>query len=109
MSNKDDNLIAQIRDKEKEVAEMLERVKKENDQQITEANESAKKLISETEDGIKEVGYKRLLEGKEKGKEEYKRILVEEDNKRRDETEGGKANLPKAKKYIHNSFIKIFN
>ena len=38
-----------------------------------------------------------------------KRILVEEDNKRRDETEGGIANLPKAKKYIHNSFIKIFN
>ena len=109
MSDQDSNLIAQIREKEKEMAEMLESTKAENDQQISDINDNAKQLISKTEEDAKTIGYKRLQEAKEKGKTEYKRILAEEDRIRRDEAERGKTNLSKAKKYIKEELMKMFN
>ena len=105
----DDNLIVQIQDKEKEATKMLENVEKDNGQRLTEASEEAEKIIADIEQSTKEVGQKRFMEAKEKGKEEYKRILVESDNQRRDEVEGGKTNLEKAKNHISEHFMQMFS
>ncbi len=105
----DDNLIVQIQDREKEATGMLANVEKDNSQRLIEASEEAERLIADIEQSTKEVGQKRFMEAKGKGKEEYRRILVESDNSRRDEVEGGKTNLNKAKKYIHESFMGMFS
>lgn len=102
------NLILQIRQKEQESAEKLEKTEQENNKKITETSEIAERLIAEVEQKTKDVGQVRFQEAKGKGKEEYKRILVESDNKRRDEVEGGKVNLPKAKEHIQKNFMSIF-
>jgi len=109
--NKDNqnNLVLEIRKKEQESAERLEKVEQDNNKKITETSNEAEKLVMQTEEEIKGVGQERFQEAKSKGKEEYKRILVEMDNQRRDEVEGGKVNLGKAKKYIQENFISIFN
>jgi len=106
--SKQDNLIVQIRQKEDEAAKMLSKAEQENNQRASKAGETAEQLIIEVEEKTKTVGRKRFEKAKEKGKGEYKRILVELDNKRRDEIEGGKVNLEKAKKHIHNAFSDMF-
>ena len=109
MSDQDDNLIVQIRTKEEDAKKELEHVQDENNKSIADANEDAEKLITDEEEATKSVGLQKLQEGKEKGKEEYKKIIIELDNERRDAIEGGKVNLDKAKKHINDSFHKFFS
>ncbi len=107
MSDQSD-FIAQIQAKEKEAVKTLEKAEKENNQRILVAKEGADQLVADVEDATKTKGYERFKQSKEKAKEEYKRILTEEDNRRRGVVEGGKANLNKAKKHIHEAFVGMF-
>ncbi len=103
-----DNLIVQIRNKEDEAAQMLQKVEKDNNQRIAAANEAAEQLILDTEQAAKEAGQTRFQQAKEKGKEEYKAILVDADNRRRDEIETGKVQITKAKKFVYDHFQELF-
>ncbi len=102
------HFIGQIQQKEKEVAKMLEDAEKKNNKRVLEVNESAGQIVIEAEEGAKKIGQECFKKVKEEGKGEYKRILAELANKRRDEIEGGKVNLEKAKKHIHDAFLDMF-
>lgn len=103
------HFIAQIQQKEKESEKMLKDIERENNKRILKANEDVSKIIEETEQTTKQSGQERLRQTKEKAKEEYKVILVEEDKRRRDIIEGGKMNLDKARKHIKDAFIGMFH
>jgi len=103
------NFIAQIQEKEKEAAKTLEKVEKENNHRVLAAKEGSNQVIVKVEDATKAKGQERFKKTKEKAKEEYKRILIEEDNRRRDVIEGGKTNLDKAKKHIQEAFAGLFS
>jgi len=103
-----DNLISQIRRKEDEVANMIRLAEESNDQRIASANESAIQFVLGIEESAKKAGKIKFQQSKEKGKEEYKAILVEYDNERRDEVEGGKTRIPQAKKLVHDEFLRMF-
>jgi len=102
------HFIGQIQQKEQETSTMLKDVERENNQRVLEANEISAQTFAEAEQNVKVTGRERLMQGKEQAKEQYKRLLVDEDNKRRDLIEGGKVNLEKAKKYIMSAFEDMF-
>ncbi len=104
-----DNLIVRVRQQEDEASKMLQQVEKENNQRIAAASESADQLVLDTEQTVKEAGMERFQQSKEKGKEEYKTILVEADNRRRDAIETGKVQITKAKKFVHDNFQALFD
>lgn len=103
-----DNLILRIRRAEEEAAQMLSEVESENSQRIDAANTAGLAMIQSTETLAKENGQKRFLQAKEQGKEIYKNMLVDSDNKRRDDIENGKLQVAKAKKFVHDHFLAMF-
>lgn len=88
---------------------MLEKAEKENNQRVLSAKEGSNQVIIKVEEATKVKGQERFKKAKEKAKEEYKRILIEEDNRRRDVIEGGKTNLDKAKKHVMTAFTGLFH
>jgi len=102
------HFIGQIQQKEKEAVKMIEKAEKENNRRVTSAADEASQIIAEAEEGAKKGGQKKFQDAKETAKQEYKHILAESDVKRRDVIEGGKTNLDKAKKHIHQAFVGLF-
>lgn len=107
MSNQSD-FISQIQEKENEASQMLEKVEQENNLRILAAKEEASQLIRDVEEVVKSKGQERFQKAKTEAKDEYKHILTEEDNRRRDMIEGGKTHLDKAKKHVVGSFMSLF-
>lgn len=107
MSDQTD-FIVQIQNKENEVAQALKKDEQSNNQRVIFAKENASQVIADAEEAVKEKGQVRFQEAKAKAKDEYKKILVEEDNRRRDVVEGGKVNLPKASKHVQDAFFALF-
>lgn len=108
MSDQSD-FISQIQNKEKEAERTLIAAEKSNGQRVVKATEEAAIVVADAEENAKKTGKEILLKKREDAKSEYKRVLVEFDNNRRDQIEGGKANLPKARKLAHESIINIFS
>ena len=102
------DFIAQIQQKEKEATATLTKAESENNRRVLAAKEQAGQLVIEIEEKTKETGQSRFKEAKEKAKEAYKKILIQEDNQRRDVIEGGKAHLDKAKKHVMTVFSDLF-
>lgn len=105
---KQSHFIAQITEEEAKAKTMLEKTQEENDKRIAAANDQARQLVQKTEEAAREIAMKKIGQAKEKAKEEYKRIMVDEDNARRDVIENGKKNLPKAEKIITDTFVGLF-
>lgn len=107
MSDQSD-FIAQIQEKEKKAEKLIKTAEEDNNRRVVAANEQSEQMVNEVEQAAKTVGQERLIDAKEKGKDEYKRILVEFDNRRRDTVETGKVNLDKAKKHVTDAFTAMF-
>ncbi len=107
MSDQSD-FIVQIQKKENDVAQSLKKDEQSNNQRVILSKENSSQVITGAEDAVKEKGQVRFQEAKAKAKDEYKKILVEEDNRRRDVVEGGKINLPKASKHVQDTFVALF-
>ena len=103
------DFIAQIQQKEKKAEKLIKTAEDENNRRVLAASEQSEQMMTEVEQAAKKIGQERLRGAKDKGKEEYKRILVEFDNRRRDVVETGKVNLNKAKKHVTDAFVAMFN
>jgi vacuolar-type H+-ATPase subunit H len=107
MSDQSD-FISQIQKKEIEAKKLIEKAEKDNNQRVVKAEESADQIVLEAEEATKKVGYERLAESKETAKDEYKKVLVEFDSRRRDQIESGRGKMPKAKSFINKKVVDMF-
>ena len=105
---KSTHFIAQIQEAESDAQKSEEAAQKKNDQAVIAANEASEAKIAEAEEKYRKVAVDKIGKSKEKAKEEYKKILVDLDNERRDTVENGKTNLPKAEKQIHEALMGLF-
>ncbi len=64
--------------------------------------------INKAEELARSKAMDKIKKCKEGAKEEYKNIIVNSDNERRDIVESGKNNLPKSEKLIKDNFVGLF-
>ncbi|MBN2087078.1 hypothetical protein JW758_01900 [Candidatus Peregrinibacteria bacterium] len=107
MSNQS-HFISQIQEKEKDSLTMIESVEKENAKLISKAIEDSDNFVAEAESEARDLMKADLEKAKEDAKDEYKRMIVDGDNSRRDIVEKGKVNIEKGKKYVMDAFISSF-
>ncbi|MBU0727446.1 hypothetical protein KKA95_02055 [Patescibacteria group bacterium] len=108
MSNKS-HFIAQIKEEEDKAADMLKKVEDENNKRVIKATEESEDTVRKMEDATRVIAQEKLEKAKEEAKEEYKKIIVEGDNSRRDTVEGGKTKLSKGQKHISEAFMEMFS
>lgn len=103
------NFIAQIQEEEKNAENMLEKAESDNNKRVAMASDELLLIIGKAEEEAREKAIEKIKKSKEGAKEEFKKIIVDGDNSRRNIVEGGKVNLSKAIKHVNNAFVKMFN
>jgi len=101
-------LISQIKEKESGVKKMLEKVEVANNERIALAIDEAAQFVKQAEDDARLKAQQELGRARETAKAEYKKVLVNSDNERRDVVEGGKVNIQKAQKLVDDAFEAMF-
>lgn len=107
MSDKN-SYISQIQAEEQEADKMLKRVDTENEKRVSKAHEEMDEIVSEAEEQERAKAKEQIMQAKETAKQEYGKLLSDEDNKRRDVIENGKAKLSKGKARVLESFMAMF-
>ena len=100
--------IARVQEEENAAKKMLNHVENENNVKIQKATENAEALIQSAEQEAKKEANVLIEEAKEKGKAEYKNILSAGENETHRLVESAQKNVPKAKKYIEETFLGLF-
>lgn len=103
------NFIAKIQEEEKSAENMLNRAESDNNKRVAKASEELTDVVKKAEEESREKAIVKIKKSKENAKEEFRKIIVDGDNSRRDVVEGGKIHLSKAAKHVNDAFVKMFS
>jgi len=101
-------IITQVRDKEAEMSKMLEKEEKKNNERVISAGEETVQLVGQADTEARQLAGDEIGQAKEAAKKDFKKIMVDGDNERRDIVESGKGKLDKAKKIVMDALEAMF-
>ena len=101
-------IITQVRDKESEMSNMLEQEEKKNNERVIDAGEQVSQAIADADVEARQLATEELNKAKEVAKVEFKKIMVDADNARRDVVENGKTKIDQAKKLVMDALDSMF-
>jgi V/A-type H+-transporting ATPase subunit G/H len=103
------NIIEKVREAEQQAQEMIQAVEQEIDALTQDAANAAEAMIAKAEEEARLEAKEKMEAQKEQAKQEYKAIVAEEGDLRRDTVETGKSNLDKARKEVLKEFSALFS